>query len=205
MKRVRNCKKDPENKLDLVDSPDRGEGWARGGLVVRSRLRGRRSPGSKPEEPPCKQIWCTLNPSGPKSSHWCCAKAWRGARRLRCHPRYLARVQNCEVRPKIALVLLKKGSFCVVSASRPSHITQHGVRSGVQNRIRSEDYSTRDTIPESTPVVRPQEHVVESASDSQFSTEFSSHEPSSRSLVKGPYRTRYSRVVRPPSRYVEKF
>ncbi|GBN35132.1 hypothetical protein AVEN_133859-1 [Araneus ventricosus] len=37
-------------------------------LVVRSRLRDQRVPGSKPdstEEPPCKRVWCTFNPSGP--------------------------------------------------------------------------------------------------------------------------------------------
>ncbi|GBM99094.1 hypothetical protein AVEN_138933-1 [Araneus ventricosus] len=38
-------------------------------LVVRSRLRDLRVLGSKPdstEEPPCKRVWCTFNPSGPK-------------------------------------------------------------------------------------------------------------------------------------------
>ncbi|GBM71090.1 hypothetical protein AVEN_146305-1 [Araneus ventricosus] len=41
---------------------------ARGGLVIRSRPRDRRVPGLKPdstEEPPCKWVWCTLNPSAP--------------------------------------------------------------------------------------------------------------------------------------------
>ncbi|GBM30099.1 hypothetical protein AVEN_78502-1 [Araneus ventricosus] len=36
----------------------------RGGLVVRSRPRSWRVPGSKPdstEEPSCKRVWCTLN------------------------------------------------------------------------------------------------------------------------------------------------
>ncbi|GBM46600.1 hypothetical protein AVEN_95598-1 [Araneus ventricosus] len=68
----------------------------------------------------------------------------------------------------------------------------------------SDDYSTNDNIPESTPVVKPQEPVAEPVSDSQFSPESSSHEPSSRSPDK-PYQTRYGRVVRPPSRYVAKF
>ncbi|GBL89048.1 hypothetical protein AVEN_255191-1 [Araneus ventricosus] len=52
-----------------------------GGLVVSSRLRGRRVPGSKPdstEEPPCKWVWCTLNPSGPNFLVWCGAEVRRG-------------------------------------------------------------------------------------------------------------------------------
>ncbi|GBN39035.1 hypothetical protein AVEN_233355-1 [Araneus ventricosus] len=69
----------------------------------------------------------------------------------------------------------------------------------------SEDYFTRDTLPESTPVVRPQEQVKEYASDSQSSPESSSHEPTFRCPDMGPYRTRYGRIVNPPSRYVAKF
>ncbi|GBM17591.1 Uncharacterized protein K02A2.6 [Araneus ventricosus] len=69
----------------------------------------------------------------------------------------------------------------------------------------SEEYSTSDAIPESTPTVRPQEPVDEPASDSQSTKESSSYEPISRSLDKGPYRTRYGRVVKPPSRYAAKF
>ncbi|GBM33384.1 hypothetical protein AVEN_275193-1 [Araneus ventricosus] len=64
---------------------------------------------------------------------------------------------------------------------------------------------TRGVILESTPTVRPQEPVDEPASDSQSSQESSSYEPISRSPDKGPYRTRYGRVVKPPSRYVAKF
>ncbi|GBM33514.1 hypothetical protein AVEN_273010-1 [Araneus ventricosus] len=44
------------------------------GLVIRSRPRCRRVPGSKPdstEGPPCKRVWCTLNPSGPNVPRWC--------------------------------------------------------------------------------------------------------------------------------------
>ncbi|GBM62057.1 Transposon Tf2-9 polyprotein, partial [Araneus ventricosus] len=74
-----------------------------------------------------------------------------------------------------------------------------------KNFTDSEEYSTNDAIPESIPTVRPQEPVDEPASDSQSSQESSSYEPISRSPDKGPYRTRYGRVVKPPSRYVAKF
>ncbi|GBO01307.1 Uncharacterized protein K02A2.6 [Araneus ventricosus] len=74
-----------------------------------------------------------------------------------------------------------------------------------ENFTDSEEYSTRDAIPESTPTVRPQETVDEPASDSQSSQESISYEPISRSPDKGPYRTRYGRFVKPPSRYVAKF
>ncbi|GBM08305.1 hypothetical protein AVEN_88498-1 [Araneus ventricosus] len=40
----------------------------RGGLVVRSRLRGQMVPGSKPDslqELPCKRVWCTVSPLEP--------------------------------------------------------------------------------------------------------------------------------------------
>ncbi|GBM10650.1 Uncharacterized protein K02A2.6 [Araneus ventricosus] len=69
----------------------------------------------------------------------------------------------------------------------------------------SEEYSTSDAIPESTPTVRPQEPVDEPASNSQSDQESSSYDPISRSSDKGPYRTRYGRVVKPPSCYVAKF
>ncbi|GBN90722.1 hypothetical protein AVEN_36228-1 [Araneus ventricosus] len=49
-----------------------------GGLVVRFRPRGRRVSGSKPdsnEEPPCKRIRCTLNPSDP----YALPSVWRGS------------------------------------------------------------------------------------------------------------------------------
>ncbi|GBL90597.1 hypothetical protein AVEN_179496-1 [Araneus ventricosus] len=47
-----------------------------GGLVVRSQPRGRRVPDPKPdstEEPPCKRVWCTPNPSRPNTLllMWC--------------------------------------------------------------------------------------------------------------------------------------
>ncbi|GBN05912.1 Voltage-dependent calcium channel type A subunit alpha-1 [Araneus ventricosus] len=75
-----------------------------------SRLRDRRVPCSKPdsaEELPCKQAWCMLNPLGPNvlALVWC-GSLERGCQ-LRCRPRHLTAVQNHEVRPKIALVLLQ--------------------------------------------------------------------------------------------------
>ncbi|GBM11903.1 Transposon Tf2-6 polyprotein [Araneus ventricosus] len=77
--------------------------------------------------------------------------------------------------------------------------------SSFKNFTDSEEYSTSDAIPESTTTVRPQEPVDEPASDSKSSQESSSEEPISGSPDKGPYRTRYGRVVKPPSRYVAKF
>ncbi|GBN70002.1 hypothetical protein AVEN_37880-1 [Araneus ventricosus] len=29
------------------------------------------------EEPPCKRVWCTLNPLRKMSSRWCGAEVWR--------------------------------------------------------------------------------------------------------------------------------
>ncbi|GBM56929.1 hypothetical protein AVEN_168597-1 [Araneus ventricosus] len=74
-----------------------------------------------------------------------------------------------------------------------------------KNFTDSEEYSSSDAITESTTSVRPQEPVDEPASDSQSSQESSSEKPVSRSPNKGTYRTRYGRVVKPPSRYVAKF
>ncbi|GBN03222.1 hypothetical protein AVEN_229007-1 [Araneus ventricosus] len=75
----------------------------------------------------------------------------------------------------------------------------------VENFTDSEENSTSGAIPESTPTVRPQEPIDEPASDFQSSQESSSEEPVSRSPHKGPYRTRYGRVLKPPSCYVAKF
>ncbi|GBL82701.1 hypothetical protein AVEN_263761-1 [Araneus ventricosus] len=78
----------------------------RGGLVVRSRLRGRRAPGSKPNstgDPPCV---------GPAKSYVVAKRppadvVWKLAER--CHPRHLTYVQNYKACPKIALLLLLNG------------------------------------------------------------------------------------------------
>ncbi|GBL83396.1 hypothetical protein AVEN_110700-1 [Araneus ventricosus] len=45
------------------------------------------------------------------SSRWCGAEVWRRGCQLRCRPRHLTEVQNYEVRPKIALVLLQNGTL----------------------------------------------------------------------------------------------
>ncbi|GBN09346.1 hypothetical protein AVEN_156308-1 [Araneus ventricosus] len=74
-----------------------------------------------------------------------------------------------------------------------------------KNFTDSEEYSTSDAISESTPTLRPQEPVDEPESDTQSSQESNSYEPISRSPDKGPNRTRYGRVVKPPSRYIAKF
>ncbi|GBN90589.1 hypothetical protein AVEN_180277-1 [Araneus ventricosus] len=84
-----------------------------GVLVVRSRPRGERIPGSKPdstEEPQCKRVWLKLNPSGPNVLPlvWC-GSLERGCK-LRCRPRHLTTVQNYEVCPKIPLVLIQNAT-----------------------------------------------------------------------------------------------
>ncbi|GBL92985.1 hypothetical protein AVEN_54624-1 [Araneus ventricosus] len=76
------------------------------GLVVKSRLR--RVPGSKldsTEDPPCVWACCTLN----HTEGWC-GSLERGCR-LWCRPHDLPVVQNYEVRPKTALVLLQSGTL----------------------------------------------------------------------------------------------
>ncbi|GBL74700.1 hypothetical protein AVEN_243582-1 [Araneus ventricosus] len=86
-----------------------------GGLVVRCRLWGWSIPGSKPdstEQPPCtgplaRQI--IRRESNVLSLVWCGSlERWC---QLRCRPRHLTVVQNYDVRPKIALVLLQSGTL----------------------------------------------------------------------------------------------
>ncbi|GBN99667.1 hypothetical protein AVEN_10106-1 [Araneus ventricosus] len=80
------------------------------GLVIRSRIRGRRFTGSKPystEETPCKRAWCTLNQSEPSVLPLVWLETLEKGCQLRCSLRHLTAVQNFEVRPKIALVLLQ--------------------------------------------------------------------------------------------------
>ncbi|GBL80365.1 hypothetical protein AVEN_92274-1 [Araneus ventricosus] len=87
----------------------------RGGLVVKSRLWGRRVPGSKPdstEDPPCMGPAARyIIRSGQPSSRWCGVEVLERGRQLRCRPRYLTAIQNYEVRPKTALVLLQNGTL----------------------------------------------------------------------------------------------
>ncbi|GBN36102.1 hypothetical protein AVEN_152058-1 [Araneus ventricosus] len=82
-------------------------------LVVRSGHRGQRIPGAKPDwtkEPPCKRVWCTLNPSGPNVLPlvWC--GSLESGCQLRYSPRQLTVVRNYESHPKIALILLQNGT-----------------------------------------------------------------------------------------------
>ncbi|GBM41735.1 Retrovirus-related Pol polyprotein from transposon 17.6 [Araneus ventricosus] len=103
-------------------------------------------------------------------------------------------------------LLLELDLIVVPESMRREILNQlHEGHFGIVKTINSEEYSARDAIPESTTTVRPQEPVDEPASDSQSSQESSSYEPISRSPDKGPYRTRYGRVVKPPSCYVAKF
>ncbi|GBL77041.1 hypothetical protein AVEN_12692-1 [Araneus ventricosus] len=86
-----------------------------GGLVVTYRLWGRRVPGSIPdsnENPPCMWVWCTLNlTSWAKSPPAAVVRRFGEGCQLRCRPLDLTKVQNYEVRPKIALVLLQNGTL----------------------------------------------------------------------------------------------
>ncbi|GBN23594.1 hypothetical protein AVEN_50876-1 [Araneus ventricosus] len=82
----------------------------RGGLGIRSRLRGGRAPGSKPdstEEPSCcGPVACQIIRKGPNVLPLvCCGSLERGCQ-FSYHPRHRIAVQNYDVRPKIALVLL---------------------------------------------------------------------------------------------------
>ncbi|GBN15559.1 Retrovirus-related Pol polyprotein from transposon 297 [Araneus ventricosus] len=120
-------------------------------------------------------------------------RQWEPAEVLRQNeiPRsYRIRTYNVEVRTRNRV------------HSRPNKCSDFA---SFKNFTDSEEYSTSDAIPESTTTVRPRESVDEPASDSQSSQESSSYEPISGSTDKGPYRTKYGRVVKPPSRYVAKF
>ncbi|GBN68785.1 hypothetical protein AVEN_275293-1, partial [Araneus ventricosus] len=100
---------------------------------------------------------------------------------------YCIRTYNGEIRTKIRIHL------------RPNKYSNLAPFKNVKGY---KEYSTRDTLPESTPVVRPQEQATESASDSQSNPVSSFHEDSSRCPDKGPYRIpRYGRFIKPPSRY----
>ncbi|GBM97787.1 Retrovirus-related Pol polyprotein from transposon 297 [Araneus ventricosus] len=120
-------------------------------------------------------------------------RQWEPAKVLRQNeiPRsYRIRTYNGEVRTRNRIHL------------RPNKCSDFA---SFKNFTASEEYSTSDAIPDSTPTVRSQEPVDEPASNFQSSQESCSYEPISRSPDKGPYRTRYGRVAKPPSRYVAKF
>ncbi|GBO25626.1 hypothetical protein AVEN_170732-1 [Araneus ventricosus] len=80
-----------------------------------SRPWGRKAPGPRPdstEDPPCMGPAArqTIR-SGQTPPRWRGVEARRGGRQPRCRPRHLTKVQNYEVRPKIALVLLQNGTL----------------------------------------------------------------------------------------------
>ncbi|GBN29884.1 hypothetical protein AVEN_178989-1 [Araneus ventricosus] len=89
----------------------------RGGLVGRARLRGRRVPGSKPdstEDPPCiGPVEREIIRRGPNVLPLVWFGSLERGCQLRCRPRHLTEIQNDEVRPKIALVLLQNGKDAV--------------------------------------------------------------------------------------------
>ncbi|GBN15909.1 hypothetical protein AVEN_56350-1 [Araneus ventricosus] len=105
-------------------------------------------------------------------------RQWEPAKVLRQNeiPRsYRIRTYNGEVRTRNRIHL------------RPNKCSDFA---SFKNFTGSEEYSTSDAIPDSTPTVRSQEPVDEPASNFQSSQESSSYEPISRSPDKGPYRTR---------------
>ncbi|GBN37930.1 hypothetical protein AVEN_126745-1 [Araneus ventricosus] len=85
----------------------------RGGLVVRSRPRSLRIPGSNPDstiDPPCMgPAACKILRTGPSSSHWCGAEIWIGRRQVRRRPNHLAAARNYESRPKRSSCCFKTG------------------------------------------------------------------------------------------------
>ncbi|GBL96376.1 hypothetical protein AVEN_43698-1 [Araneus ventricosus] len=86
----------------------------RGGLVVRSRPRGRRVPGSKSdssEDPPLMgslhgklYVVAKCRPVG-------VVRKFGEGCQLRCRPRHLTEFENYKVSPKIALVFLQNGTL----------------------------------------------------------------------------------------------
>ncbi|GBN39576.1 hypothetical protein AVEN_59509-1 [Araneus ventricosus] len=78
------------------------------GLVVKARLPWRKDTGSNPvptEDLPYPWAFGTLKHKLVIPLVWC--GILRGECQFRCHPRHQTIVQNCKVRPKIALIFLK--------------------------------------------------------------------------------------------------
>ncbi|GBO07752.1 hypothetical protein AVEN_101841-1, partial [Araneus ventricosus] len=81
-----------------------------------SRLLGRRVPGSKPdsiEDLPCMgPVERQIMRSGQTFSRWCGVEVWRGGASMSSKStRRVLVVQNYEVCPKTALVLLRNGTL----------------------------------------------------------------------------------------------
>ncbi|GBO01693.1 hypothetical protein AVEN_127424-1 [Araneus ventricosus] len=90
---------------------------SRGGLVVRSRPRDRRVPGSKhtsTEDPPC---------SGQTPSRCCRAEASRGRSQLRRHSRQMNVVQNYESVPKYPSCCFKTGRYYNLTLMESNNMT----------------------------------------------------------------------------------
>ncbi|GBL81108.1 hypothetical protein AVEN_83173-1 [Araneus ventricosus] len=87
----------------------------RGGLVVRSQLRGRRVPESKPgstKDPTSMWACCMLNHTQGSKRPPAGVVRKSGERvQIRCRPHHLTAVQNYEVHPKTARVLLQNGTL----------------------------------------------------------------------------------------------
>ncbi|GBL78350.1 hypothetical protein AVEN_42876-1 [Araneus ventricosus] len=86
----------------------------RGGLVVRSRLRARRIPGSKPDSMKINRAWGPSH-AKPYLVTKCppagVVQSLEKGCQLRCSRRHLTVVQNYEVGPEIALLLLQNGTL----------------------------------------------------------------------------------------------
>ncbi|GBL84321.1 hypothetical protein AVEN_118687-1 [Araneus ventricosus] len=101
----------------LADAADKKRAdRGRSVLRVRSRLRNRRIPGSKPnptEDLSCKGLLHVKSYVVAKRPPMWSGSLERSASSsvFKCRPRRLTAVQNYEIRPKIALVLLQNGTL----------------------------------------------------------------------------------------------
>ncbi|GBN85576.1 hypothetical protein AVEN_124393-1 [Araneus ventricosus] len=80
----------------------------RDGLVVRSRLRDRKVPGSKPESAVCMGMLQVKSYIRAQESSDSVVQKFGEGCRLRCFPRHLRALQTCDGRTKIAHELLRK-------------------------------------------------------------------------------------------------
>ncbi|GBN85570.1 hypothetical protein AVEN_15760-1 [Araneus ventricosus] len=80
----------------------------RGVLVVRSRLRDQKFPGSKPESAVCTGLLQVKSYIRAEESSDSVVQKFGEGCQLRCCPRHLTALQNCDGRTKIAYELLPK-------------------------------------------------------------------------------------------------